>query len=432
MNHKEIITYWKEAKIPKTLPRNLNISLENDFITVITGPRRSGKSYLCFQTIEKLISKGINKNNILYLNFEDNKLIGAKAEDLDKLLEAYFLLFDIDKKNKIYLFFDEIQAVIDWDSWTRKIYDSRKDIVLILTGSSSKMLSREISTKLRGRTLNVEVFPLSFKEYLDWKNIKFDIRTISYSKEKINLIKSFDNYVKIGGYPAISAEEISQSQEVLQGYYESMILKDVVERYNVADVKKLKTLANFLFESVSKEISYTNLANKLNSLGFKVSKNTVVEYTNYLEEAYLFFQNLKYEYSLMKQLGSIKKLYCIDNGLLNAVSFKFSDDIGKLLENLIYIELKRRKNTIYYHRKDYECDFLIVKKNKVFSAIQVTQKLNEDNLQREKNGLFEVMELHKLKEGLILTSDQEDEIIEDGKKILVKPIWKWLLEEIND
>ena len=428
MDYRQIITFWKEFDIPKALERATHIDVNTDFIITITGPRRAGKTYFCFQLINQLISKEISKDNIFYINFEDNKLLGAESKDLDKLLETFFELSQINKKQKIYLFFDEIQTVKNWDSWVRTINDVRKDIQIILTGSSSKLLSKEISTKLRGRVLNYEIFPLSFKEMLNWKNIKYDFKTISYSKNKIEIKKLFSSFILNGGYPAITSQNL-QKESILQSYYDSMIFKDIIERYKVEDVNKLKALANLLFESVSKEMSYSKLANKLNSIGFKISKNTVIEYLSYFEDAYLFFQNLKYEYSLAKQLGSIKKIYCIDNGLLNTVSFKFSEDIGKLLENLVFIELRRRNEQVYYFRKNYECDFLIVRKNKVYLAIQVTKKLNDENEKREIKGLLEVMKEYKLKEGLLLTGEQEEEKMIEGKKIRIFPIWKWLLEE---
>ena len=429
MDYKQIITFWKEFDIPRVLDRKYKVNVNIDFIVTISGPRRAGKTYFCFQQIKQLLEKGISKDNIFYINFEDNKLLGANSNDLDKLLETFFELSNINKKEKIYLFFDEIQAVKNWDSWARTINDTRKDICLILTGSSSKLLSKEISTKLRGRVLNYEIFPISFKELLDWKNVKYDLKTISFSKEKIEIKKIFSLFVLNGGYPAIISQNL-QKENVLQSYYDSMIFKDIIERYKIEDVNKLKALANLLFESVSKEMSYNKLANKLNSIGFKISKNTIIEYLSYLEDAYLFFQNLKYEYSLAKQLGSIKKIYCIDNGLLNTVSFKFSDNFGKLLENLVYIELRRRNEQIYYFRKKYECDFLIVRKNKVSLAVQVTKKLDDDNEKREINGLLEAMKEHKLKEGILLTEDQEEERIIDNKKINIIPVWKWLLAEI--
>lgn len=428
MNYKQVVTFWKEFEIPNILERNIEIDLSSDLIFTVSGPRRAGKTFYCFQLIKNLLNNGVSKENILYINLEDNKLLGAEADDLEKILESFFELYEINKKQKIFLFLDEIQAVKNWDSWIRKIYDTRKDIKIVLTGSSSKLLSKEISTKLRGRVINKEIFPLSFKEILLWKNIKYNLKTISYSKDKNEVKKMFSLFLKEGGYPAIVYQNL-QKESVLQSYYESTIFKDIVERHKIEDVKKLQALANILFESVSKEMSYNKIANKLKSIGFNISKNTVIEYIAYFEDAYLFFQNIKYEYSLAKQLGSIKKVYCIDNGLLNSVSFKFSEDFGKLIENLAFIELKRRGEQVYYHRKNYECDFLIVKKNKAFSAIQVTRKLDEDNEKREINGLIEAMNEHKLNEGSILTYDQEDEIIKDGKNIKVIPIWKWLLQE---
>ncbi len=428
MDYKQIIVSWKEFQIPEHLPRDIEINLNVDFIITITGPRRAGKTYFCFQAIQKLLESGVPKENIFYINFEDNRLLGASSEDLENILSSFLELSTLNKMQKLYFFLDEIQTVKDWDSWVRKIYDTRKDIHLILTGSSSKLLSREISTKLRGRVITKEILPLSFKEFLLWNNVSYDLKAISYSKEKITVKKLFSDYLAGGGYPAIFVNKNIPKETILQGYYDSMILKDIVERYKIEDVKKLKSLAQLLFQSVSNEISYTKLANKLISAGFKTSKNTIIEHIAYFEDAYLFFQNMKYEYSMAKQIGSIKKLYCIDNGMLNSISFKFSDDTGKLLENAAFVELKRRSEQVYYHRKKYECDFIIVRKNKVCGAIQAAAILNEENESWEINGLIEALNDYGLDEGIILTEDQEEIKTIDGKKIHIKPVWKWLLE----
>ncbi len=427
MNHKEIITNWKEFKIPALFSRNHNINLESDFIITISGPRRAGKTFVCFQIIEELIKKNVSRENILYINFEDNKLIGADSNDLEKLLEAYFEVYN-PNKDKIYLFLDEIQTVTNWDSWVRKIYDINKKIKLVLTGSSSKLLSKEISTALRGRVLNKEIFPLSLKEIVLWKGLKYNLKTIAHSKDKIGIKKLFNNFIQEGGYPAVTYQKVNK-EEVLQNYYESMIFKDIVERYKIEDVKKIKMLANLLLESTSKDISYSKLANKLKSIGMNTSKNTIIEFLSYFEDAYLFFQNIKYEYSQGKQLGSIKKVYFIDNGMLNSVSFKFSKDAGKLLENLIFLELRRKNKKIFYNRDNYECDFIIQEKEKVVQVIQVTDNLNSENEKREVEGILEAMNKFKLKEGLIITLDEEREIKIKDKKIYILPAWKWLLEK---
>ncbi|MCK5123138.1 MAG: ATP-binding protein [Candidatus Pacebacteria bacterium] len=429
MNYEKIIIKWKEFQIPEVLKRLINLDLNHDFITTITGPRRAGKTYFCFQIIISLLEKGISKENILYINFEDEKLLNANANDLDNLFEKYLEFSEINNKQNIFLFLDEIQNVANWDSWIRRISDTEKNIKLILTGSSSKLLSKEISTKLRGRSLNTEVYPLSFEEHLKWKNIDYNLKTIIHSKDKIAVKKAFSLYLFEGGYPALSVNKKLPREQVLQGYYQSMLFKDIVERYKIKEVKKLKILIKLLFESVTKEISYNKLANKLKSLGFKISKNTIIEYISHLEDAYLFFENIKYEYSITKQLGSIKKIYCIDNGLLNATSFKFSDDRGKLMENLVFIELKRRKKEVYFYSDKNECDFLIKEKNKITSAIQVSEKIEDNNDKREINGLISALEKYDLKEGMVLSLDDEkkQEIIKK-KKIKFIPIWKWLLE----
>lgn len=427
MNYEKILMHWKEFDIPSTTKREINLNLDHDLITTITGPRRAGKTFLCFQKMKELLDKGIPRDNLLYINFEDDKLLNSDSNDLEGIFEIF--IEEVDKNKKIFLFFDEIQVVKNWDSWIRKIYDTKKELKLILTGSSSKMLSREISTKLRGRIYNIEVLPLSFKEYLMWKDDTLNMKSIfSSGKDLAKAKKYFKEYLFDGGYPSVLLNP-KIKEDILQNYYDSMIFKDVVERYNIIDVKKLQILSKLIFESTSREISYTNLSNKLKSLGFSTGKSTVIEHLSYLEEAYLFFQVLKYEYSLQKQLGSIKKVYCIDNGLLNSITFKFSENKGKLLENLVFLELRRRKNEIYYNREKFECDFVIKEKNKITMAIQVTNELSEENKDREINGLVEAMEKFNLNEGLILTYDDEGEMKINKKTIKIKPVYKWILEK---
>ncbi len=431
MDYEKIIRNWKEFEAPKTIPREIELKINSDFITTVTGPRRVGKTFLCLQKIQELIRDGISKENVLYINFEDDRLINANSDDLEKLFESYLENFNINKKQNIFLFFDEIQTVTNWDAWIRRVYDTKENVRLILTGSSSKLLSREISTALRGRVYNIEVLPLSFKEYLDWKNEKLNLKSILQGgKDSLVVKRYFKKYLSDGGYPAIF-KNMELRDEVFQSYYDSMIFKDIIERHKILDVKKLQILAKLIFESTSKEISYTKLSNKLKSMGFSTGKSTIIDYISYFEDAYLFFQVLKYEYSLSKQLGSIKKVYCIDNGLLNSVSFKFSEDFGRLLENMVFLELYRRKNNVFYNRDKFECDFVVKEKNKVTKAFQVCYELDGDNIDREVNGLVEAMKKFDLKSGVIITYDDENEIIRDGLKIKVVPAWKWMLGKLN-
>lgn len=426
IDHKKAVVYWKEFEFPQYKEREISIEINRDFIIAVIGPRRVGKTYLCYQAIGDLLKKGVPKSNILYLNFEDDKLLGAEAKDISLLLEAYYEMYAPDKKQEIYLFLDEIQNVKNWDSWVRTAYDSQKNVRLILTGSSSKLLSRELSTSLRGRVISRELFPLSFREFVHWKNIEYEPKTIKHSKQKPEIKKIYEEYLACGGYPSVFFQPALRDT-ILQSYYETMIFRDIVERHNVKEIKKLKLLAGLIFEATAKEISYNKLANKLKSLGFNISKNTIIEYMSYFEDSYLFFQNMKYEYSLTKQMGSIKKAYCIDNGLLNAVSFKFSEDRGKLMENLAFIELKRMGKTVYYHKGKLECDFVVHEKGKIVSALQVSEILSEENRKREIEGLIEAMKAYGLKEGTVLTDNLEEDIVVEGRDIHIMPIWLWLL-----
>lgn len=430
MDYKKVVVYWKEFEIPKALDRDLELPMNTDLIITITGPRKAGKSYRCYQFISQLKESGINSNNIFFINFDDERLENTTADDLDNLLNTYLELYKIDKKQPLFLFFDEIQNVKNWDKWVRRINSSKKNIRFILTGSSAKHLSKEISTKLRGRTLNFELFPISFKELLKWKKVEYNLRTVLHSNIKTKILSLFNQYVEDGGYPKVVLGE-EYKNRLLQTYYEVMILRDIVERYNVRDVKQLKVVANLLATSVSKEFSYNKLKNKMESIGFDISKSTIIDYMDYFDNAYLFFQHLKYEYSVAKQLGSIKKIYCVDNGLLNTISFRFQKNYGSLLENVVFVELKRRGIKCYYHKNgESECDFVVQQKNHVIAAIQVTKQLNDITEEREVNGLLNAMEKYKLDKGYILTENQSGSRKSNGKRIEILPVWYFLLASV--
>ncbi len=427
MDYKTVVVYWKEFEIPRALERSIVIDIDTELITTITGPRRAGKSYCCYHLISHLKESGINPNNIIFINFEDERLTNCTAEDLDKLVSMHMELYEIDKKQPLFLFLDEIHNVTGWENWARRVNETKKNYRLVLTGSSSKHLSSEIATSLRGRSLNHEVFPLSFKEALQWKGLGYDIKTILHSELRTDILRVFDTYLEDGGYPKMVLGNQNMDR-LLQTYYEVMILRDIVERYDVRNVKQLKVAANIFADSVSGEFSYNRMKNKMNSIGFDISTSTVIDYVGYFENAYLFFQHLKYEYSTSKQLGSIKKLYCVDNGLLNRISFRFKKDFGPLLENIVFVELKRRRLDMYYHKDaSSECDFIIKQDLKNVAAVQVTWQLDENTEKREITGLLRAMESHRVERGYILTRDQYRIIEMEGKKIEVLPVWYFLI-----
>ncbi|PIZ52991.1 hypothetical protein COY28_03965 [Candidatus Woesearchaeota archaeon CG_4_10_14_0_2_um_filter_57_5] len=421
--YKQIVAGWADFTVPSTLPRQIEVRLDNDFIQAITGPRRAGKTFLCFQVMEHLRTQGVPENNILYLNFEDNRLIGAGASDLDGLYSAFLELRAPVDTSLTYLFLDEIQAVRDWDSWIRKMHDREKGVRLLVTGSSSKMLSREIATKLRGRVLSTEVLPLSFSEYCVWNGFSQEKGSPLYGRTLLAIQQQHAKYLVQGGFPALASQNVP-AEQVLRSYFESMMFQDIAERNEIRDLKRLRVLAGLLFSSVGKEVSYTRIANRMRSMGFTLSKNTVIEHMSQFEDAYLFFQVLKHEYSLARQVGAIKKLYCVDNGLLDAVSPRFSGDAGRLLENEVFLELRRRGADMAYGRNGNECDFLLREKGRVTGALQVTQELTEQNEAREFAGLQEAMDKHNLATGTIITLEQEQR----KDRITIVPVCKWLLE----
>lgn len=381
--------------------------LELPHIIIISGLRRSGKSTLLKEIHQYLF----NGKTVYYFNFEDERLIKFTATDFNHLYETFLELLGPDKV----FFFDEIQNVQGWELFVRRMYD--KGSKFIITGSNSSMLSRELGTRLTGRYIAIELFPFSFKEYINSNHI--DIPDILLTEDKASMKKTFNKYLRYGGIPEYLRY---RNDLILKTLYENILYKDIFARYGLNNEKTLKELSFYLFSNYASEISYNKLRTMLD-----VSINTVKSYMGYLENSYLIFSIPRYDYSIKKQIYSHKKVYVIDQGLINLISFKFSKDHGKLLENIVFLELRRRHSDIYYHRDKHECDFVVMENGHITDAIQVTASLN-GNSKREYDGLLEALDKYGLDGGLILTDDEEFEDIKGDKKIIVMPIWKWLLE----
>lgn len=390
-------------------------------IIVLKGVRRAGKSTLFFNIIQDLFKQGVTSEEILLINFEDPRLANDLSLDLfDQIWETYREY--INNSKKPYVFLDEIQNVEKWEKWVRMMYELDK-AHLYVTGSSSKLLSKEFGTALAGRYLATEVFPLSFAEYLAFNKIALPKPT-ELITQKIKYKKHFNQYLKKGGFPKVVLTPSEYQQKELQSYYETIILKDIVARYNLKNYDNVKKVSLYLLSNIGKTINLNNIKNAVN-----VSYDLVEKYFEYLKDTYLIFELLKYDYSLKKQLRNLRKIYAIDNALINAVSFSFSENTGRLLENSVFLELKRQEKEIYYHQDKSECDFVVKQGNKIKEAIQVTHSLSDEKVRkREIKGLKEAMDLYSLDQGLILTNDEEDEFLEGDKKIIVKPVWRWLLE----
>jgi len=379
---------------------------------VISGIRRCGKSTLLNQIINNFYPKGV-----YYLNFEDERLVDFEVADFNSLYEVFLELYG---ERKVF-FFDEIQNVAQWEVFVRRMQN--KGHKFFITGSNASLLSRELGTKLTGRCVSIELYPFSFIEYLSFKDYKPQKDAFSYTAERARIKKHFSEYLRHGGMPEYLKYNDST---LLKRVYEDILYRDIVARYDIKQVKALRELGLYLLSNIGTLFSYNNLT-KILGVG---SMNTIKSYADYLENGFLVSLVSRFSYSLKQQFVANKKIYCIDNGLAESVAFQFSKNKGKFLENLVFLELKRRYPQIYYYKttNNLEVDFLIKNGKKDISLIQVADNLdNEKTRQREIDALTYAMDELKLKKALILTEDTEEEIKLKGKVLLVQPIYKWLL-----
>jgi hypothetical protein len=418
---KELIKSFHN-KIINFKPREINIPFDTGKIITLIGARRVGKTHIFYQLIQELVEKNIPKKNILYINFEDERF-EYKKENLKYIIEAYLELYPDLELEKCYFFFDEIQNVEDWEKFIRRIHENYTKNIFI-TGSSAKLLSTEIATALRGRSISYKIYPLSFREYLSFKEVKIDIYD---EKKKAKIKNEFEKYIKIGSYPEILNLDEDLVFKTYQEYLSVMILKDIIERYNLKNKQILNIFIKKSVSNISSEFSLNKLYNELKSQGLNVSKDFIYELPNYLEDIFLLYFLEKYETSLVKRNFAVKKSFVNDIGFINI--FKFNEEVGKILENIVFIQLKRKELEIYFHKEKTECDFIVKKQNKIINAIQVTKSIeNEETKNREIKGLIDAMKKYNLSEGYILTKDEEKNLISGKFTIKIIPIWKWLLE----
>lgn len=414
----KIIDFWKKSVEKDKLYDRLileKINYKSKEIVDLVGPRRSGKS-----SILKLIIKRLKLNgNFLYINFEDPFFVINNDPQIIEELTAVFKEYFNPKLE--YLFFDEIQEIKQWEKAVRKLRDGEK-FKIFITGSSSKLLSGEISSLITGRHLSYNISPLSFSEFLAFKGIKICAKKDIILKEK-KILKMFNEYLKIGGFPEVA---LTENPELLKNYFYDILQKDIVMRHNIREKEILEKMAVYLLSNSGKITSMESL-----KTAFNISFPATQSYLEYFKESFLVFELLQFSYSLKKQSKALKKIYAVDIGLSNAVSFKFSEDKGRMLENAVFLELKNKKGELYYYKtkNNLEVDFLVKEKTKVKKLIQVCWTLEDKKTkERELRNLTAAMDELKLKDGFILTYNEEDEIKINKKIINVIPCWKWLLE----
>lgn len=328
-------------------------------ISVILGMRRVGKTYFMLQKIKQLLSKGVPASCILYIDFEDDRLLPLNQEKLAGILDDFYSLFPENHQKTCYLFLDEVQVIDGWALVIRRFHNTKK-IRFYLSGSSAKLLSKEIATELRGRAISTEIFPFNFYEYLKTKQIQAPQLPLSKSSED-RYVKHLLQYLEEGGFPGVINQSRIQQTIVLQDYINVVLFRDIIERYNVTNLSVVKYMIHYLLCNFSTSLSINKLFNDLKSQGFSVGRSSVYDYLMYIEDAYLIFTVPIYAESIRKVQNNPKKIYAIDNGMVRANTLNRLKNYGRALENLVYLELRRTGGIIYYYmtQEGYEVDFLV-------------------------------------------------------------------------
>ncbi|WP_164997823.1 ATP-binding protein [Methanolobus psychrotolerans] len=427
---KSAIVDWQGRELPPLQNRRYEANIDAPHVNDIVGVRRCGKTYYMYQLILELLEKGVPKSNILYLNLDDDRLQPLNGDELQLLIGTFREMQEISEEDHLYLFLDEVQTFPSWERWVKGIYDRKQNVKIVISGSNASLLSQDISTLLTGRHLSTKMFPFSFTEFLDYHSVDFDIKTLPYSEDKTVIKRKFNEYLEKGGFPEIIVYPSVRHRETLQSYFDDIIHRDIISRYGIRNPLIFKDLALFCISNIAKPHTYNSLK-RLFANYSSLSTDAIINYIAYLEDAFLLFSVSHYDESLKQQINKPRKLYCIDTGMINAVSFKLSSDTGRLYENIVFIQLLRSGQEIYYWQdpKGLEVDFVTKQGLDPTQLIQVCSDLSDpETKEREVNGLLAGMKNFRMQEGTIITSDDFGEETVEGKKVKYVPLWWWLLE----
>lgn len=427
---KTLLLDFLEATLETGVLRRTRIESVPGKATVCVGVRRCGKSTYMFQVIQNLIEQGVARENILYLNFFDDRLHNLQHEGLGLIIEAYYSLYP-EKKNteKVYCFFDEIQVIPGWESFVDRLMRT-ENCEIYITGSSAHLLSKEIATQMRGRALSWEMFPFSFKEYLDYKGI--NIATPLSTKKKFLAQKAFEEYWETGGFPEVLGLSRNLRIKIHQEYLQAILFRDLVERHDIAHPKAVTDLAHRLIDTTASLYSINSLTGYLQSLSHKAPKSAVSTYVDWFEDAYFLFTVRVFDASLARSKMAPKKIYCIDHAFVTSVSSRILVNSGHLLENLVFLALRRVSPLVYYYKTKTgrEVDFIIQTPNRQKILVQVCESMaNEQTRKREVLALTDAMAELGLNSSIIVTRHEEEEFHIDSKRINIMPIWRFLLDQ---
>jgi len=428
---KKVLVEWETREFPEIKERDIKINLSPTEIVSLTGVRRSGKTFLLLWIAKNLL-QNYSKEEILYINFEHELLEGIDARDVRKIFEVHSELYN---KSIKYVLFDEIQKVKNWKTLLRRLYDERKYKIFI-TGSSYELRPKELPSSLRGRTINYTIFPLSFKEFLRFKNWEIKEREILLEERKGKLLKYLLEFLKFGSFPDIAIKENEfEKIKLISSYFDTILLRDIIEKNEIRNVRLLELFIKYVLSISSFYFSATKVENYLKGIGERCSKATLLDFFEYAEKDFLIFKSEIFSPKVKDRTQYPVKVYCIDNGFINWISPRFNENIGACMENTVAIELLRRKefsNTEFYYFRDNqgrEVDFVIKEGLEIRQLLQVTYADERNEIEeREIKGLVKASELLGCKDLVCITWDFEGEEKVEGRKIKFLPLWKWLLK----
>ena len=420
----------RQNEIPfDVIERDVKLPINRKKIITVPGVRRCGKSTMLEIAVNNLVREGVPSENILWIGFDDERLINMSSEELDDVIVAYMEMFpDIPIKD-VHMFFDEIQLIKDWEYFVLRTYKSYCKNIYIC-GSNATMLSSELGSALRGYPLEYETYPLSFYEFCRFKGIVTDS---FLEQDKARLKSAFETYNQASAFPEIVLTSSKLEQlKLLHGYFDTMILRDLAEHYQITNIGVVRYFIKRIMANLTKPTSINAIYNDIKSQGLKVSKDDLYLWADYACSIFLFMRIAKYDRSLSKERRSLDKFYCIDNGLRNAILMPQSNDRGKNLENTVFMQLNRNKlpsDKISYYQGNTECDFVLQREERVILLIQVTWSIADDETRkREIKGLQEASSITGCDNLLIITNDEKDSFHIKGKHINVMPVWEWLLD----
>lgn len=415
---RQIIAEAIEKPLPNALARDIDIPIDVPKIISLLGPRRAGKTYCLFHLMQEL-HKRVERNRLVYINFEDDRLFPLRLEDMDSLLQAYFEMYPSHKDKKVWFFFDEIQEIPHWEKFVRRVWDT-ENCRIYLTGSSSKLLSRELSTTLRGRTLPYEIFPLNFREFLRFNEVEANQET---AKGQASILHWFDRWLRQGGFPELVFLSEDLHRRTVDEYLDLMLYKDLMERFSLKNPSLLKYLLKYTISNLANPMSVNKIYHDIKSRGFKLSRTTVYDYLSHLEEAFVIFKVDIWHRSVRSQSQMPSKMYLIDP------SFKFAmtigEDTGRLLENAVFLYLRQKGLTLHYVQKKQEVDFYWEHGKPINVCLDFFE---EKTKQREIAGMLESLNFLNEQYGLILTRDRTEDLQTNGKHIFIRPAWQYFLQ----